>query len=126
MSNRDGLSKYLMFSNKKNPDLVEKCGLPKRNNKYYVICIEPIRLKEYPKRKDFERSTMFMIMIAEETDEPGVIKTSQLIHMDLGGWVPDWIMNSGAVKFQFKMMKNFLKHYSEFDKQSLLVLKDDL
>jgi len=123
MSNRDSLSKYFMICNKKHPELVEKYGLPQKSNKYYAVLIEPIKLHECPKNKDFERCDMFMFLIAEETEEQDVIKISGIMHMDLGGWIPDWAMNMGSANFQFKMMEEFLKHYPELDKQGLLVLQ---
>jgi hypothetical protein len=121
LSDREVLQKRFLICNKSHPKLVEKFGFPQKDNKYYMIFMEPIKLKEYPLNDDHVRAEMIMMMIVEEmADKPGSFRMFGLGQMNMGGWIPNWTINLMSTKVASKMMDMSIDKYHELDKKGTL------
>lgn len=120
LTDRDSVEKRHAICNKLHPDLVKKYGLPEKDNKYWFIVIEPIKLKGYEETSDFVRATFTLVFLAEELSEkPGFISLKGVMHNDAGGMIPNFLVNFLAGKLPSRMFAQIYESYFNMEKKGI-------
>mmetsp|Transcript_77337 Transcript_77337/g.107487 ORF Transcript_77337/g.107487 Transcript_77337/m.107487 type:complete len:255 (+) Transcript_77337:106-870(+) len=121
LTNRDGTNRKFIFHNKTHADFFKKAGLPEVEHNMYLVVIYPMALKDYPETSKYVRSKFFLAIICEENPElKGSIKINATLKSDMGGNIPDFVVNLISVKMPSKMNENIMIKYQELDKAGVL------
>lgn len=121
LSDRDAVIKLYRICNKTHSDLVKKYGLPTVDYKYYLILDESVEIEEYPKKKGKERAQLnSFYMIEEVTDKKDCFKVRTSMRNDLGGSIPDFLMNTMAKKMPKKIFNDLVECIPKLEKKGLL------
>lgn len=118
LSDRDCVEKRHLICNKLHPDLVKKYGLPEKDNKYWLVVIEPIKLDQYPDVSGYVRATFTLVFLAEEL-ENGKISLKGVMHNDAGGMIPTFLINFLAGKIPSRLFAQIYDSYTKMEKQGV-------
>jgi hypothetical protein len=121
LSDRDAVVKLFRISNTANPDLVKKYGLPETKHRYFLILDESIEIEEKPKQKGKERASLNTFFYIEEIpDKKDSIKVRATLKNDMGGSIPDFLINNMSKQMPKKIFADLLEALPKLEKKGLL------
>lgn len=112
LSNRDFVQYRYYVNNLLHPEEIEKRGLWKSKNKYWIIILQSVSLTERPAKKGaVQGESTAMILLEEDEHVPRKVHYKMYSSTDLKGNIPAWVLHQAGGKQAAKVLDQTFRSY---------------